>query len=103
MLASACLTCTGQLLWKLASVYEIIFFVFVGFILYGCGAFLMILALRFGDLSVLHPMLGAGYVLSIGLGSVVLGETISLKKLVGITIILVGLVLLSRSGKERKA
>lgn len=103
MIFSSLLTCIGQLCWKLSAQDSTLLYVLIGFILYGGGALCMILALRFGDLSVLHPMLGAGYVLSIGLGSVVLGETISLKKLVGITIILVGLVLLSRSGKERKA
>ena len=59
----------------------------------------MILALRFGDLSVLHPMLGIGYVFSIGLGYLFFGEPIHWKKIIGILIILFGLVQLSRSGK----
>ena len=100
MLSSSLLTCTGQLFWKLSAQRNTLLYIFIGFALYGIGALCMILALRFGDLSVLHPMLGIGYVFSIGLGHLVLGEPVHLKKIIGIVIILFGLIQLSRSGKE---
>ena len=97
MLASALLTCTGQLCWKLSSNRDSLLFLLAGFCLYGCGALLMMAAMRFGELSVLHPMLSAGYALSVILGALVLGEGITANKLLGIAIITAGLVCLSTS------
>ena len=101
MLTSALLTCVGQLLWKLSAGGSL-WLLLGGFALYGAGALLMILALRCGELSVLHPMLGAGYVLSLLLGSVFLRETLSATKLVGVLVITAGLVLLAGSGEVRR-
>lgn len=97
MLSSALFSCTGQLCWKLATGEKPLFFLFCGFALYACGALLMIVALRFGDLSALHPLLGVGYVLSLLLGSAVLGEQIRPLKLLGIACIVLGLLFLARS------
>lgn len=66
--------------------------------LYGVGALLMLLAMNYGDLSVLHPMLGAGYVLSFVLGRIFLQESISVMKMIGLLAILLGLILIVRSG-----
>lgn len=100
MLCSSLFTCTGQLCWKLSAVDGALPYILFGFVLYGLGALMMIFALKFGDLSVLHPMLGIGYVLSIVLGSLVLGESIELKRIIGIVIILFGLVCLARSDRK---
>lgn len=101
MLASAFLTCLGQLCWKLSANENSFPFLLAGFGLYGCGALLMMAAMRFGDLSVLHPMLSAGYALSIILGALVLGEEVAANKLLGITVITAGLVCLSTSKGAR--
>ena len=92
MLTSSLMTCVGQLLWKLSADGSLPLLL-GGFALYGAGALTMIFALRCGELSVLHPMLGAGYVLSLLLGSVLLNE------LIGVAVIVAGLVLLARSGE----
>lgn len=97
MLTSALLTCVGQLCWKLSSSRESLLFLLAGFALYGCGALLMMAAMRFGELSVLHPMLSAGYILSAGLGALVLNEALTANKLLGIAVITGGLVCLSSS------
>ena len=102
MLTSAMLTCTGQLFWKLSSSRGSLPFLLAGFFLYGCGALLMMGAMRFGELSVLHPMLSAGYALSVILGALVLGEEVSTSKLLGIAVITAGLVCLSTSRGEKK-
>ena len=101
MLASSLLTCIGQLLWKLSASGSLTALL-GGFALYGCGALLMILALRFGELSVLHPMLGAGYALSVFLGSAFLNEPVRPEKLLGVLVIVVGLALLARGGEGKK-
>lgn len=95
MLASSLTTCTGQLFWKLAAARNAHWLLLLGFGLYGFGALLMIFALRFGELSVLHPMLSAGYIISIILGNVVLHEQIAVTKVLGIAVITVGLLCLS--------
>lgn len=100
MLAAALLTCFGQLCWKLSR--DSLLFLLAGFVLYGCGALLMLAALRFGELSVLHPMLSAGYALSVVLGAVVLDEKITGNKLLGIAVIIAGLVCLSTSRGSEK-
>lgn len=100
MLTSSTLTCIGQLCWKLSGSQRPLLFVLLGFFLYGCGALLMIGALRFGELSVLHPMLSVGYALSVVLGGVVLGEEITAPKVTGIAVIILGLILLSAPEKE---
>ena len=99
MLLSATCTCVGQLFWKLAATQGI-WHLLIGFALYGCGALLMVIALRFGNLSTLHPLLCAGYVLSILLGAVFLNESVSPLKLLGIAIIMCGLAMVSRSEKK---
>lgn len=102
MLSSALLTCVGQLCWKLAANQSGPLFLLAGFGLYGCGALLMMAAMRFGELSVLHPMLSAGYALSILLGALALGEEVTPNKLLGIGVIAAGLVCLSSSKGEKR-
>lgn len=102
MLTSALFTCCGQLCWKLSANESSLACLLAGFALYGCGALLMMAAMRFGELSVLHPMLSAGYALSIVLGALVLGEEIGAGKLLGIAAIAAGLVCLSTSGGEKE-
>lgn len=80
MLVSSVCVCIGQLLWKL-SAEEGILVLLAGFAFYGVGAMVMILAYRFGKLSVLQPMLSLNYVLSILLAALVLKEEITLLKL----------------------
>lgn len=55
----------------------------------------MIAALKFGELSRLHPMLSAGYILSLVLGAIVLKEQVSFSRIAGIAIIILGLVCLN--------
>ena len=103
MLLSATMACVGQLLWKLAARSDSLLLVIAGLALYGCGALVMIVALKFGELSVLHPMMSAGYVLSLVLGALVLNERVSVLRIAGVAVIIVGLVFLSSSEGKDKA
>ncbi len=100
MLLSSLFTCTGQLCWKFFSNQQNIQYFLIGALLYGVGAMLMLYGLRFGELSILYPMLGIGYVWAAILGKIFLNESITLRKGVGIGIILMGLVLLASSEKR---
>lgn len=93
MILSSICVCIGQLLWKL-SVKQGIMLLLAGFVLYGVGAVIMIVAYKFGSLSVLQPMLSLNYVISIVLASTVLNEDITLMKIIGVLIIMLGVILI---------
>ena len=90
MLFSSLCVCIGQLFWKLSE--NNIIFLILGFGFYGLGALIMLYAYKFGSLSVLQPMLSANYIFSIVLAFFVLHEIITLKKLLGILIIIIGVI-----------
>ena len=93
MLISSLCVCLGQLFWKL-SINDNLTMLLLGFFFYGIGALIMIVAYRYGSLSVLQPMLSLNYVLSVILGYLVLNETITLTKSIGIIIIIIGVILI---------
>jgi undecaprenyl phosphate-alpha-L-ara4N flippase subunit ArnE len=94
MIVSSICVCFGQLFWKIASNSNTIGYLFVGFLLYGVGAIIMIIAYKFGSLSVLQPMLSMNYVLSLIIAHVILGESITTFKFVGVVIIIIGVILI---------
>ena len=71
-----------------------------GFLFYGAGALVMLVAYRFGKLSVLQPMLSLNYVLSIILAAVVLKESITILKCIGVIVIIAGVVLIAGGDEE---
>lgn len=93
ILIASILTAFGQLLWKLSNGISLKLLI-LGFICYGLGAVLMILAFRYGSLSVIHPMLSFGYIFAIILGKTVLNEQITPIKLLAIAIIMIGVILI---------
>ncbi len=92
-LSSLCV-CSGQLFWKL-SVHGNMLLLLIGFALYGIGALLMLIAYRFGRLSVLQPVLSLNYVFSIILSATILQETITLRKCIGVLIIISGVLFIA--------
>lgn len=100
MLCSALCACIGQLLWKL-SAQQGIWLALVGFFLYGMGALFMLIAYRYGSLSVLQPMQSASYIFSIVIGVIVLSETVNLQKIVGVLIIMAGILFIG-GGDEKE-
>ncbi|WP_085994094.1 EamA family transporter [Oceanobacillus senegalensis] len=91
MVTSALFTALGQLFWKISG-GGINLYLIVGFFLYGLGAVFMIVAFRFGSLSVLHPLLSLGYVFGLFFGSIFLDETLTMKILLGTGLIIIGAV-----------
>lgn len=91
MLFSSLFVCFGQLLWKMATERGILW-ILLGYALYAIGALIMIIAYRFGSLSVLQPMLSLNYVLSIILATTILHESINLLKICGVLIIIIGVI-----------
>ncbi len=93
MIISSLFACVGQLFWKI-SVTEGVSFLAIGFLLYGIGALVMIVAYKHGSLSVLQPMLSLNYVLSILLAVLILKEQITILKIIGVSAIILGVVLI---------
>ncbi|MDR7078832.1 drug/metabolite transporter (DMT)-like permease [Neobacillus niacini] len=86
-------TAFGQMFWKMSE-GNLIIFILIGFLLYFLGAGLMIVAFRFGSLSVLHPILSMGYVFAIFIGVIFLEEIINVKQIAGIVCIILGAILI---------
>ncbi len=100
MLFSAFCTSTGQLMWKLATIANIdIPLYIIGIVLYGIGALLMMIAFKFGEMSVLHPMLSVGFIIALMYGSIFLSENINLQAIIGTIFILIGMIFLGKSSK----
>lgn len=93
MVCSACCTSLGQFFWKLSAA-QFNLEMIGGFFFYALGAILMIIAFRFGSLSVLHPILSLGYVFGIFLGGLFLHEAITTDVVVGTLLILAGVSLI---------
>ncbi|GHU41336.1 hypothetical protein FACS1894111_03460 [Clostridia bacterium] len=93
MLCSALFACVGMLFWKLAD--KGIGYVIFGFFLYGLGALTMLIAYRYGSLSVLQPMMSTNYILSIVLGYLILHERVDTLKIIGILVIMLGVIIIS--------
>ena len=94
MLVSALCVGFGQLLWKLGTDGRI-GLIAAGFVLYGTGAIVMVVAYRYGSLSVLQPVLSASYVLGLVLGFFFLGELITPVRLLGVLAITGGVILIA--------
>lgn len=93
MLVCAICLCTGQFIWKS---YEGLLPLIIGFWIYGLGAFSMLCAYRFGSLSVLQPINSVSYVIAAVLGNIFFDEAITVGKVAGIALIMLGVVFLAR-------
>jgi undecaprenyl phosphate-alpha-L-ara4N flippase subunit ArnE len=93
---SACI-CAGQLFWKFYGGGRGSGFLVAGLLLYGIGAFIMLTAYKFGNLSVLQPLLSLNYIATIILGRVFLQEEITPFKVAGTVCITIGVILIGSS------
>ena len=94
MVLSALLASFGQMFWKMYH-SEGLWALALGFVLYAFGAMVMIVAYRYGNLSVLQPMLCLSYVFGIFIAAFILQEQMSGMKLVGIFVVVFGVVMIA--------
>jgi drug/metabolite transporter (DMT)-like permease len=96
------MTTLGQIFWKLgaSNAQEFISFinlyVILGLIAYGLGSVLLIVALKFWELSSVHPFLALGFIWITILGPLIVGEVLTIQRLSGIFIIILGVVSIGR-------
>jgi multidrug transporter EmrE-like cation transporter len=69
-----------------------------GLLCYAVSVVVWIVALSRVDVSIAYPMLSVGYVLNALLAMWLFGETVSLQRWLGIGVIIVGVILVARSG-----
>jgi drug/metabolite transporter (DMT)-like permease len=93
MLFSAVTAAFGQLCWKFSN-GNINLYMILGFCLYAVGAVFMIIAFKFGSFSVLHPMGSINYFFALIFGFFILHEKITFLKVLGVTIIIFGVILI---------
>lgn len=100
---AATLSSLGQLAWKFGAensgTYAYSLYV-LGFLAAGAGMLFMMLAFRYGQVSILQPMMSLGFALSILLGALFLGEPITTYKLFGTFLIVAGSIVLGIEGNE---
>ena len=94
ILVASCFSCCGQFLWKLSAGDNGLLWLILGYACYGMGMLFMLVAYKFGSLSVLQPMMSMNFVLSLVLAAVFLGEPVSVLRTVGVFVILAGIVLI---------
>ena len=100
------LTSSGQLFLKLGSnnlsldIFNLIqnYWLLAGIVLYGMGAILFIIALKFGELSVVYPIISLSFVWVTLLSSLFLNEELTSLKFSGIPLILIGVCLIGIGG-----
>ena len=69
---------------------------FAGYALYGFSTVLLVLALKDGELSLLYPVIALTYVWVTILSLLIFRETINIFKLLGISVIVIGVAVLGR-------
>ena len=71
-----------------------------GFMLYGMSTAILVLALRNQELSLLYPVISLTYVWVAILSLVVFGESMNAYKIIGLTIIVLGVAMLGKTEKK---
>jgi undecaprenyl phosphate-alpha-L-ara4N flippase subunit ArnE len=97
LLCAACL-CLGQLIWKLMPGYNKIF-LFSGFAIYAIGALSMVLAYRYGELSVLQPINSMSYVFSTIMAILILHEQVKVINMAGIVLVISGVIVIGANSR----
>ena len=68
----------------------------IGVVLYGISSFLVLYALKHGELSVVYPILATSYVWISIIAPIMFHETVKITNIFGVTIIILGISLLGR-------
>jgi len=102
MVASSVFVSFGQMFWKMFHT-EGLWALILGLVLYGCGALIMIMAYRYGKLSVLQPMLCLSYVFAIFIAVFILQESMTPFRIAGIFVVIIGVILIAGGDQEESA
>ena len=109
VVSCAFLAALAQLLFKFASEYFSfnpiswlnVFFI-SGLVIYAAVFFIFVWALKFGSVSILYPIMASSYVFVCFLAYFFLNESITLLRLLGIGLIIVGIGAITKSKEIKK-
>lgn len=95
---STIITSTAQLLFKIGSeklAFDISillqnYYLISGFFLYGIAAAILIKSLKYGELSILYPLIALSYVWVTLLSYFYLSESLTMYKIIGVFIVILG-------------
>jgi multidrug transporter EmrE-like cation transporter len=73
---------------------------FAGYCQYGASTFLLVLALRDSELSILYPIVSLSYVWVTILSVMIFHETLNFFKVLGISTVVIGVAVLGRNGRR---
>jgi len=104
VLICAILGASGQIFFKLASkdvsvnIFDWItnYKFIIGATLYALSAVLFVVALKFGELSILYPIIATSYIWVTIFAIFILGESFSITKVIGTILILLGIAVIVR-------
>jgi len=74
--------------------------ILAGFVSYGVGAVLMIIAFKGGEVTVLYPIVATSYVWVVLMSAFVFGEALTPLKVLGSLILVVGITFIARGSKQ---
>lgn len=105
VILSTLFTSSGQLLWKWGVGSQTVFNLplILGTLIYGLAALLLILALRYGEITLIYPFIASSYVWVSLASSILFNDSISGLKMAGIALIIVGVVMVCTGGLKNKA
>ncbi|MFH1064831.1 MAG: EamA/RhaT family transporter [Candidatus Woesearchaeota archaeon] len=101
------LTAAGQLLFKLGlnafvpTFWGVVtnYHLLLGFFMYGIGAILLVIALKYGELSVLYPVVALSFVWVLMLSVSFLDEPVGILRSVGVASILLGVSAIGKGSR----
>lgn len=73
---------------------------FIGYALYGLNTVLLVVALKYGELSILYPVIGLTYVWVTGLSVLIYHENLNFWKVAGLCAIVAGVAVLGRASRR---
>ena len=97
LFCAACL-CLGQLIWNQMPGFNMVY-ILGGFAIYSAGAISMILAYRYGELSVLQPINSMTFVFATIIAIFILHERVPLINIAGIALIVSGVIVIGANNK----
>jgi drug/metabolite transporter (DMT)-like permease len=105
MVACTLFTSIAQVFYKIGALRlpEIItnYHILIGLILYGIGALILVTAFKFGEVTLLYPIIATSYIWVSILSWIVFSETIRVFKWFGIAFIIAGITVIALGSKKK--
>lgn len=77
------------------------YFIVIGLIIYILSATLLLFSLKYGELSVIYPLVGASYIWVAIFSAYFFNETFNTLKIIGIIVIIIGVIFVGIGGKYK--